>query len=276
MKYPLLAVVTILTVLSLIPSSFAGDCTKRDKVDWQGTITTAVNVRDNCPTGDVVGVAGAGEVVRILEVDKHGDFYLIESKAGTGFIYNSFLKDINKNPAQTEVKAEASLFVDLNTDHQYYEAIAEVKAKGIVSGTPEGKIHADNPINRVELAKILVEATTDDSTISKAQLDTELYSDIEKGAWYLPYLEVARAKGIMTGDANASRFATVRPGDNANGAEVAKMIAKAFDLKVESSSGAWYQGYLDALKAKGALPYDSPSHIVTRGEMMFMISVLVD
>ncbi|MDF2379627.1 MAG: S-layer homology domain-containing protein [Candidatus Gracilibacteria bacterium] len=256
--------------------AFAGDCNSRTLVDWYATIKTATNIRVECddhkgPVGESLGVASAGEVVRIIEVDRNEEYFVVEMENGRGFVYKSFLKDIVKTALPRPI------FQDLNFDHPYYDAIAEVKEKGIVRGTPDGKIHADKPINRVELAKILVEATSDDSQISLAPQNEILYRDVQRGAWYLPYLSLAQQKGFMSGDSSIGLgLPTVRPGDFANGAEVAKMIAVAFDLDVVvDSEEAWYRPYLDLLQQKNALPYSQPNHRVTRGEMMFMIHQLL-
>lgn len=276
MKKNLLAI--LLLNIFFVQSVQAGDCRTRDKVDWHATIASATNVRIDCddhkgPVGTSVGVVPAGEVVRILEVDRYQENYIVETSVGTGFVFRSFLKDIVESPLPRPV------FKDLSFDHPYYEAIVEVKERGIVQGTSEGTINADAQVNRAELAKILVEATTDDVSIASATLESGVYSDVEMGAWYLPYLQLAREKGIMTGDKKrANRPATVRPGQSANGAEVAKMIAIAFGLDVRAAEAGeqWYAPYMELLKSKGALPYKDAAHMVTRGEMMFMISVLVD
>jgi hypothetical protein len=280
MKKIFFAALMLIGSLQFIPNAQAGDCTVRDTVNWHATITTAVNVRADCPTGDVVGVVPGGEVVEILEVDRYQEFYLIKTSVGTGFVFSSFLKDITKSPlvsGNVDVSVETRLFVDLDPNHRYYDEIADVKARGIVQGS-SGKIYADQKINRAELAKILVEATTDSEVIANASLDTGVYSDVEKNAWYLPYLDLAKKKGIMTGDSmTGSGATTVRPGDYANGAEVAKMIAVGFDLdvRVAASGEAWYQPYFEALQQKGALPYIKADHMVTRAEMMFMVSVVL-
>jgi len=278
MKKSLLFLFVLLFGVVSIPQVQAGDCKTRDKVDWHATIVSATHVRVDCddhkgPVGNSVGVVPTGEVIRILEVDRYQENYLVETSKGTGFVFRSFLKDIVQGPIPRPV------FKDLRFDHPYYEAIAYVKQQGIVSGNSEGNILPDAPINRVELAKILVEATMDDQSIATASLPTGVYTDVEEGVWYLGYLELARQKGIMTGDKPRREGARtrVRPGEGANGAEVAKMIAIAFDLSVRSAKDGeeWYEPYLELLRAKGALPYENPDHPVTRAEMMLMISVVL-
>lgn len=260
----------------------AGECTVRDTVNWHATITSAVFLRSDCPTGDIIGTVPAGEEIQILEVDRFSEFYLVKTSVGTGFLYSSFLKDITQSPlpgtesstAEDEPTYPNSIFIDLNPNHKYYDEIADLKEKGIIGGNPEGEINADDPVNRAELAKILVEATTDDSLIEDAVLDEGVYFDVQLGAWYTPYLQIAREKGIMSGDWTGKNITTVRPGDNANGAEVAKMISEAFtlDIIVSDSETAWYAPYMNILEEMDVLPYSSPSHIVTRGEMMYMVS----
>lgn len=271
---------SVLLVGGMVPTAMAGDCTARDSVDWHATMASAIYVRNNCPTGDIIGTAPAGEMVSIKEVDKHGDFYFIESSVGSGFVYKTALKDIVMSPlpGKEPVVFENSVFKDLNPEHMYYAQIADVKAKGIVGGNPDGTIQADEPIVRAALAKILVEATTEDDLISGANLEAGLYSDANLNEWYAPYLALARDKGIMTGDGNTGGKTTVRPGANSSGAEVAKMIAVAFDLEVREKKAweEWYAPYMEALEEKQALPFAKASHVVTRGEMMFMVSTVLE
>lgn len=258
------------------PVASAGDCTKRDTVDWHATMSAAFYVRNNCPTGDIIGTAPSGEKVEILEVDKHGDFYKIKTSVGTGFVYKTALKDIVKEPLGGKVeKFENSIFWDLDPNHKYYGEIEDVKRKGIIAGNPDGSVNADKSINRAALAKILVEATNDDSTISGASLEAGVYSDAELGSWYAPYLKIARDMGIMTGDKGKT---TVRPADNANGAEVAKMIVEAFDMEVREKKDweEWYAPYFEVLGEMNALPYNKGTHNVSRGEMMYMVSVVTN
>lgn len=270
-----------LALLSIPNLALAGDCTNRDTVNWHATVTSAVWLRDDCPTdqGNTIATIPAGEVVEILEVDKHREFFKVRTSVGEGFLYVDFLKDIKEypkpgsEPSEPAMVYENSIFPDLNPNHIYYDEIADVKAKGIVSGNDDGTVDADGPINRAALAKILVEATTDDTVINNASLAAGTYSDIESGSWYVKYLAIARDKGIVTGDAGKT---TVRPADNANGAEVAKMIAVAFNLPTESDNITWYVPYFTVLEDMGALPYSDPNHTVTRGEMMFAISKVLE
>lgn len=52
------------------------------------------------------------------------------------------------------------------------------------------------------------------------------------------------------------------------------MIAEAFELEIPAANVGeeWYQPYMDVLDGMGALPYNNADHLVTRGEMMFMVA----
>jgi hypothetical protein len=261
--------------LCLPATALAGDCTVRDKIDGQATITSGVFLRADCPSGDIVGTVPAGERVELLEVDRYGEFYLVKTSVGTGFLFESFLKDIDMTGK--EETYSNSVFVDLNPQHKYYAQIADLKAKGIISGNPEGKIMADSPVNRAELAKILVEANVEDEEIAEARLGAGIYSDVDLQAWYSPYLHIAREKGILTGDGAGSGLTTVRPAGYANGAEVTKMLVTAFELPIEYGEGAsWYAPYWNTLQKMNILPYQKANHQVSRGEMFYMISKILE
>lgn len=166
-----LGVLITLLALSILPSTtLAGDCQTRDTIEGQATITSAVYVRNTCPTGDIVGTVPAGEVVNLLEVDRYGEFYLIETSVGTGFVFNSFLKDISYNQ-KTEIQFyENSIYPDLDPNHKYYNEIATSTQRGIISGTAEGYILADENVTRSQIAKILVESVTSNEDIEAATL----------------------------------------------------------------------------------------------------------
>lgn len=261
-------------ILVFMPTTHAGDCTARTQVSQEATISSAVYLRADCPEGEIIGTVPAGEVVKVLEVDNHNEFYLIETSVGTGFVFQSFLTDIQDVQPEGQEYPD-SIYKDLPLDHPYYWEISQVSSLGIVSGNPDGTIAADEPINRAALAKILVEATSSDQEINEASLPEGTYTDISPGEWYVKYLQVARLKNIMTGDEGKS---TIRPADNANGAEVAKMISVAFALEVDAQAPgeSWYERYNRALESVGALAWSSPDHKVTRGEMMYSISKILN
>lgn len=99
--------------------------------------------------------------------------------------------------------------------------------------------------------------------------DTPAFTDVPKGAWYENYVYLASEKSFVNGKGNG-KFA---PADNMTIAEALVLASRlhAYDMgedgPVNSTSGAWYQSYVDYMKASG-LPwqYANYNEKVTREE----------
>lgn len=167
--------------------------------------------------------------------------------------------------------AEASVFTDVSATHANADAIAYVKAEGIVSGYADGAYRPNQTINRAEFTKIIEEATQDADTIDACLEDDNqrIFSDIPFGAWYEGYVCDAKGRGVIGGYPDG----TFRPNASINFAEAAKIVSKAMDLSVSMDSTVWYKGYVDALAAKKAIPNSilRVNQYITRGEMAEMI-----
>lgn len=168
-------------------------------------------------------------------------------------------------------------FSDVPSTHPNAGAIAYVQAQGIVSGYPDGTFKPDSNINRAEFTKIIVGAAydydpgRDPSGYDLFALVGVDFSDVEAGEWYVPYVRKAVEHGVIGGYPDG----TYKPAKSINFAEAAKILGIAYGLPTNASdtSGDWWRPYIDALKAKNALPssFSDPSALVTRGEMAEMI-----
>lgn len=167
-------------------------------------------------------------------------------------------------------------FSDVPANHPYAEAIADVQAKGIVSGYSDGTYRPNQNINRAEFTKILTVAVHGQQTIvSKRYFDTPGFLDVDPGDWFEPYVHFAWDSGIIAGYSDN----TFRPAANINFAEAAKIIVLSYDVSFEEDIGTeWWEQYVEALRSHGALPssFRSASQLVTRGEMAAMIHVFLD
>lgn len=138
-------------------------------------------------------------------------------------------------------------FFDVNSNTTNQEAIDFLAGQGIISGYADGTFKPDNTLNRAELLKILIGATT------KEQISAEQYkncfSDV-KDEWFAKYVCYAKEKGIINGYSDG----TFKPSQTINFAEVAKIIVNAFDLETVADSTAWYAGYVKVLSDKKAIP----------------------
>lgn len=104
-------------------------------------------------------------------------------------------KEDEKKP--DDEKAEEKLpFEDVSGDAWYYGYIAEIHAKGYVSGKSETRFDPDGSIKRCEIVKILA---------LFAGVDTEKYkgdgtfSDVPSDSWYHEFVEWASSEGIVNG-----------------------------------------------------------------------------
>lgn len=178
------------------------------------------------------------------------------------------------------ISGSAYAFSDVNEDHANYAAINYLEDKNVLGGYPDGTFKPDNPINRVEILKILmlgsevfIPKTWDDTTFS------DTYSD----QWYAPYLIGAVDEGIVAGYPDG----TYKPLQTVNHAEALKMLLET-DFKVNNkipttvaySSGPyndttdeqWYNWYFWAAKKLNLIGPDQlgnvyPGKELTRGDL---------
>lgn len=162
--------------------------------------------------------------------------------------------------------AFAADFSDVSPTHVHQEAIAYVRAEGIVKGYEDGTFKPGRAINRAEFTKIIVAAQFSDAEI-EACADSS-FSDVPKGEWFTSYICLAKKKEIIQGYSDD----TFRPVQTISFAEAAKIIIKAFGFSVAEDS-VWYRPFVQRLEEEKAIP-DSIhqfTQAINRGEMAEMI-----
>ncbi len=175
----------------------------------------------------------------------------------------------------SSVPVSFAAFDDVYSSHANLDAITYVQEQGIVDGYPDGTYKPDQSINRAEFTKIIVGAALNyNSNQDPSGYDIYApvglsFSDIEDGAWYIPYLRKAVENEIISGYPDG----TFKPSDNINFVEAAKILVKGFDLEVYSDEETWFRPYVEVLEGQKAIPSTIKSfeHKVTRGEMAEMI-----
>lgn len=154
--------------------------------------------------------------------------------------------------------------------HRYEEAIQYAQRNNVVKGYSDGTFKPNNPVNRAEFTKILVEAVLGETPSSPS---SQCFPDIESGIWFEKYVCYGKDKLF-----NGYPDGTFQPTNNVNIAESAKILSNAFNVSVptELPGEMWFGRYLSALENKKALPgsVESSFHEVTRGEMVEMIMIL--
>lgn len=153
-------------------------------------------------------------------------------------------------------------FTDVPSSHSNYNAIKELKTKGILGGYSDNTFKPENKINRAELTKIVVEAVYPGQATGR-----NCFSDV-KDEWFAKYVCFAKDKGITSGYADG----TFKPNDNINYVEALKITLVAFSYDPMVKSDVWYQAYLDVANTLGVSVSTDNNEKISRGKMAQLIS----
>lgn len=144
-----------------------------------------------------------------------------------------------------KAKREVKEFADEN-DMNFKEAIQELYQRGILDGYGDGTFGPQNPINRAESLKVLLEALGEDVE-ENGETD---FSDVPEGAWFAKYVRKAKMRGIVKGYEDGS----FKPGQTVNQVELLKIAFESFGIDLSSYEGetlpegidgdAWFAPYL--------------------------------
>ena len=132
--------------------------------------------------------------------------------------------------------------------------ISVLVQKDVLAGNSDGSFKPLRNVNRAEFCKMLVQATGTKKFIPQASS----FPDMETSDWFFPYVETAKHHGWISGYPDGS----VRPGGHINRAEVAKILANAFNFQTGTSQEGeqWYEMYFHTLNENDLLAHDSDFH----------------
>ncbi len=177
---------------------------------------------------------------------------------------------------------DGMVFADVGEEDGFFAALSYLKDKGIISGYPDGTYRPYQTINRAEFTKIIIGSTGEGYNPAQDPSGYDIYSligvpfsDVENGAWYVPYLREAKVAMIIDGYPDG----TFKPAQEINFAEAAKIIVNAMGYQTAGPDAKeWYKPYVDVLSAKKAIPntINSFDQKISRGEMAEMIYRLGD
>ena len=152
------------------------------------------------------------------------------------------------------------------------EAIQFVKLAGIFTGTAEGNLEKDRPINRAEVTKVLIEAF--DFDIENAHHNE--FTDVHPTEWYANYIHTAKINGIVEGYSDRS----FRPGKTINKVELLKVVleiaavdfstidigSSLYDDIEATAENEWFLKYTNFAHENGLL--DTAGNVLSPGEDM--------
>ena len=116
----------------------------------------------------------------------------------------------------TDIAAsKGMLFTDIPSSDSAYEQIMFLREEGIIKGYDDGTFKPENPVNRAELIKILVEGFFD----SELKGEHDCFPDV-KNEWFAEYICAAKRLGWISGYPDGM----YKPGNTVNRAEAIKII----------------------------------------------------
>lgn len=182
---------------------------------------------------------------------------------------------LNARP-ETDMRAQAAVFPDLDPGSQVGQAAARMKAKGIIDGFPDGSFRPEEPVNRAQAAKILLGA----AELPLHELTNDGYfTDVKDGEWYVEYVLTAAGYRVVDGYPDFS----FKPAGQINTAEFLKMLTNALLLDtnlpstyVDVPSGAWFAQYAGIAERYRLFPtrdgvHLEPERLLTRGDVIVAV-----
>lgn len=168
-------------------------------------------------------------------------------------------------------------FPDNNIKSLSGKAAAELSVRGVLKGYPDGEFKGNNPVNRAEAAKFLLESR---NQVISETLPENPFPDVITSEWYAPYVLECVRLGIIKGYPDGS----FKPTNEVITAEFLKMIALTFGLETglpytyedeNDFEGAWFWDYAGAAQKYELFPHRTkklrPDVSVTRSEMAVAI-----
>lgn len=173
------------------------------------------------------------------------------------------------------ITAQVNAFPDSPIFTLEGKAAAELRARGVISGFPNGELRGYEYINRAQVAKMLL-------TMRQALITNETgksFLDVQRGSWYEPYVNTASRSGIIDGYNDQ----TFRPENSINTVEFLKMLTMAFNAPIDLphtyrdvQPTAWFGRYAGIAEQYKLLPSRKSSFLLpdarlTRGEVIIAL-----
>lgn len=176
----------------------------------------------------------------------------------------------------TPISATFASFSDLQESHKNYDAIIYLQEHGIINGYPDNTFKPDNPVNRSEFLKIIIEGSNIDLNVTR---ETP-FPDVNHSAWYSPYLKKAYAEGWITGYPDG----TFKPEQTINKVEALKVLGKVQNWQLPTNIDEksfndvvideWYSPYITYAKEHNLLEETNlffPAMLMTRAKISEVI-----
>lgn len=159
-------------------------------------------------------------------------------------------------------------FPDVPGNHPHIQGINYGQANGLFEGYPDGTFKPDNPVNRAEFTKIVLNAMFPNQATG-----SNCFPDVID-EWFAPFVCFAKDKNILEGYPNG----TFKPINNIKFAEGSKVIVNTFGFDVDTEDPVWYKPFVEELGVRRAIPTTITDfgQLMTRGEMAEIVYRLLE
>jgi len=176
-------------------------------------------------------------------------------------------------------------FVDLDTDHPYYDSILNLYKNRVISGYGDGSFKPNEKLTRAEFVKIALGVTNCFNCTNPTDSQREKYTpsspfpDVNLPAWYYFCIWIAKELGMITGYGDGF----FRPARNISRAEAVAVLLRQSSIEISEAPEnafldvpdyAWYKDYVYTAVEIGLIPeklgFVFPDEKITRGEFAFM------
>ncbi|MDF2379288.1 MAG: S-layer homology domain-containing protein [Candidatus Gracilibacteria bacterium] len=168
-------------------------------------------------------------------------------------------------------------FPDNNIRSLSGKAATELNVRGVLKGYPDGEFKGNNPVNRAEASKFLLESR---NQIISETLPANPFPDVINSEWYAKYVLKCAELEIIKGYPDG----TFKPTNQVITAEFLKMLALTFQLETDlpytyedkdEYGDGWFWKYAGAAQKYDLFPHRTkklrPTVSVTRSEMAVAI-----
>ncbi len=162
-------------------------------------------------------------------------------------------------------------FPDTETN-TWRKSIAYLKKLELIEGYADGDYKPFKKINRAEFTKIIIEGKYGDD-VDLDLFIQDCFPDVKMGDWFSKYVCFAKATGILNGYPDGN----FKPENTITEPEALKVILKAFGENIDTSSGQWYEWYLNHAAKIGMLYFqkeNASEYEINRAEMAYFMAWL--
>ena len=256
--------------------------------DWIWTMATDATINPGNSGGPVynedervIGVATAysanelgGSYGYITSVD--AVYLWFADLVDEGILNEDFVEEAFSNDYVEEFENydfdDLEIFPDVPNDHPNADAIFYLQSEGIIGGYDNGFFGPENPLNRAELMKILVEGA---GVLPDPGIYNNCFPDITH-EWYAQYICYAKERGWVGGYPDGE----FKPGNDVNKAEAQKMMLEAYSIDLDTPTSPpysdvkvsdWYATYVETSANLGLLEETGdlyePAEKITRAQI---------